>query len=204
MKQHPTGKIPLRAMIRRDWKNPPNIVTSVRLLGSFALPPLTLSQTPEVQWIGFALFIFLAVSDYLDGWMAKKVFGPTDLGKMFDAVVDKVLLFIALFAALLHAIIVGDTFMTAALISAISAFATREIYVARIKILVHRRLDRIDSAIQSSRVAMVIESVAIAAQLIPEVSPEIRTMKLVLLGLAVGASLLSGFDYYWKYREYLR
>ena len=200
MEQQPTEKVPLRVMIRRDWKNPPNIVTAIRLFGSFALPLLILGVTPKAQWMGFALFIILAASDYLDGWMAKSVFGSTDLGKMLDAIVDKVLIFITLLALLLRAFSVGDSTMAAALIGVTALIATREIIVARVKVVAHRELNRIESAIQSGRIAMVVESIALAVQLIPDMSPMVRTVKLFLLGFAVGMSLLSGWDYYRKYR----
>lgn len=197
---HPTGKIPLAAMIRRDWKNPPNLVTAIRFVGSLVLPFFIISTSLVLNWWGFALFVILAASDKLDGWLAKRVYGSTDLGKMLDAIVDKALIFITLMSLLASTWSSGDHAMTLAIIGATVSIGIRETVVARVKVRAQRRSNQIDSAIQSSRITMVLESVALAAQLIPIASPMMYTFKLFLLGLAVGASLLSGRDYYLQYR----
>ena len=100
-----------------------------------------------------------------------------------------------------HYWLAADVTMVTMLISTIIIIAIRETVVARVKIVAHRRLNRVDSAIQSSRITMVVESVAFAVAAIPDVFPGLRTVKMFLLGLAAGASIFSGMDYYWRYRK---
>jgi len=61
------GTIPFGDMVRRDWKNPPNIVTAIRMVGTLGLPPLVLSRSRKLRLAGFILFTLLAATDKLDG-----------------------------------------------------------------------------------------------------------------------------------------
>ena len=71
--------------------NLPNLVTFSRLLGvPFLLYGL---YDPSVQsrWICVAIFVVAAATDWLDGYLARKLNQITDLGKFLDPLVDKLL-----------------------------------------------------------------------------------------------------------------
>ena len=188
--------------LKRDWKNPPNFVTAVRLVGSFFLPVFILGSTATMQWIGFALFVVLAASDKLDGWMAKNIYGSTEFGKIFDAIVDKALIFITLTSLIIRIYREGNNSTAAMLLLAAVVIAIREAFVAVIRFTAQRKLERVDSAIQSGRITMVMTSIALATLLLPSDSPipMLSNIQLALLWLSIGMSLLSGLDYYRKYR----
>ena len=188
--------------LKRDWKNPPNFVTAVRLVGSFFLPVFILGSTATMQWIGFALFVVLAASDKLDGWMAKNIYGSTEFGQIFDAIVDKALIFITLMSLIIRIYREGNNSTATMLLLAAVVIAIRETFVAVIRFTAQRKLERVDSAIQSGRITMVMTSVALATLLLPSDSPipMLSNIQLALLWLSIGMSLLSGLDYYRKYR----
>lgn len=69
----------------------PNWVTLSRLL---VLPVLLYClQTPTAgnRWLSLVLFLVAAMTDWLDGYLARKLNAVTDLGKFLDPLVDKLL-----------------------------------------------------------------------------------------------------------------
>ena len=193
------GALSFSAMVRRDWKNPPNLVTALRMVGAFGLPPLVMGHTQKKKVAGLISFVVLAATDKLDGWMAKNIYGSTDLGKILDPIVDKELIAVTLFSLLADAKRKKDTVMVASLVTATSVIFVREMAVAHLKLKSQQRDQQVESAIQSGRVSMVLQSVAAGALLIPVNSPTVRKVKFSLLAAAVGASLYSWREYHQKY-----
>jgi CDP-diacylglycerol--glycerol-3-phosphate 3-phosphatidyltransferase len=73
--------------------NLPNILTLIRigLTPVIALLPFIDGYWPKL--ICFAIFIFAAVTDIIDGYLARSRNMVTDLGKLLDPIADKLLLF---------------------------------------------------------------------------------------------------------------
>jgi cardiolipin synthase len=70
--------------------NLPNLVSLTRLLLS---PLMLFLEFPQA----IALFILLALTDALDGFLARRLKQETDLGKVLDPLADKTLLLLALY-----------------------------------------------------------------------------------------------------------
>jgi CDP-diacylglycerol--glycerol-3-phosphate 3-phosphatidyltransferase len=74
--------------------NFPNILTSLRILVALIAPFFLINETVWTRIIA-GVFIFLAIlTDWLDGWYARKYNQITNLGKILDPIADKVLIFI--------------------------------------------------------------------------------------------------------------
>lgn len=197
-----TGTVPFWTMVRRDWKNPPNIVTAIRMVGALGLPPLIMNRTRKLRLAAFILFAVLAGTDKLDGWLAKKVYHVTDLGKLLDPLVDKELIAVTLVSLLADAKRRKDHALAFIVAAAFVVIVVREVAVMRIKVKAQQRDHKVESAIQSGRVSMVMQSVALGTLLVPSDSPAVRKGKFVLLAGAVGASLYSWWDYARRYRAH--
>ncbi|MCC6138568.1 MAG: CDP-diacylglycerol--glycerol-3-phosphate 3-phosphatidyltransferase [Bdellovibrionaceae bacterium] len=52
---------------------------------------IMLLQAPYWNWISAALFILASISDWLDGYWARKYKAESDLGRLLDPIADKVL-----------------------------------------------------------------------------------------------------------------
>ncbi|MDF0553341.1 CDP-diacylglycerol--glycerol-3-phosphate 3-phosphatidyltransferase [Kamptonema sp. UHCC 0994] len=78
--------------------NLPNWITFSRLLGvPFLLYGLQ-QPTLQTRWICLGIFIVAAGTDWLDGYLARKLNQITDLGKFLDPLVDKLLVLAPLLA----------------------------------------------------------------------------------------------------------
>ena len=77
-------------------QNLPNRITFMRL----ALVPvfvfLLYQESPALQWVAFAVFLVAAITDYVDGYLARRFGAVSNLGKLLDPLVDKVLILSAL------------------------------------------------------------------------------------------------------------
>jgi len=78
--------------------NLPNWITLSRLLSLPFLLYLLQNPTTETRWISLGIFLVAAATDWLDGYLARKLNQITDLGKFLDPLVDKLLVLAPLLA----------------------------------------------------------------------------------------------------------
>lgn len=78
--------------------NLPTWITFSRLLGVPILLYGLHEPTIESRWICLAVFMAAASTDWLDGYLARKLNQVTDLGKFLDPLVDKLLVLAPLLA----------------------------------------------------------------------------------------------------------
>jgi CDP-diacylglycerol---glycerol-3-phosphate 3-phosphatidyltransferase len=76
--------------------NLPNWITISRLLGLPIVMYCLYSTSLKIRWIGVLVFLVAALTDWLDGYLARKLDLVTDLGKFLDPLVDKLLILIPL------------------------------------------------------------------------------------------------------------
>ena len=76
--------------------NLPNSITLSRLLGLPVVVYCLYSNSLTVRWVGVAVFVIAALTDWLDGYLARKLNLVTELGKFLDPLVDKLLILIPL------------------------------------------------------------------------------------------------------------
>ena len=88
-----------------SWMNLPNLLTLSRIplmlvVIAFLYPPPG-SSLPWLRTSALVIFLFAALTDWLDGWLARKFGQVSEFGKFMDALSDKVLtlgMFISLLA----------------------------------------------------------------------------------------------------------
>jgi CDP-diacylglycerol--glycerol-3-phosphate 3-phosphatidyltransferase len=82
--------------IGQDSINLPNFLTMVRicLIPVFVL--VFLAPTPHRSWVAAVIFTVAAVTDLLDGYIARRTGQVTKLGKLLDPIADKLLVLSAL------------------------------------------------------------------------------------------------------------
>ena len=103
--------------------NIPNALTLSRLVLAFALIPLLVLPYPFFKTLALAVFSVSGVTDYLDGHLARNVYGTTPFGSLMDPVTDKIMVCAAfvtfveldLVAAAVAIIIISREFMVTGL-----------------------------------------------------------------------------------------
>lgn len=78
--------------------NLPTWITVSRLLGVPLLLYLLYQPTDSMRWIALVVFLLAAGTDWLDGYLARRLNQVTDLGKFLDPLVDKLLVLAPLLA----------------------------------------------------------------------------------------------------------
>src|SRR5699024_8376760 len=77
--------------------NIPNLLTVFRVL---AAPCVALVfaffEEPLAGWIAFVLFVAAALTDFVDGWVARRYGQISEIGKMLDPIADKAMVMVAL------------------------------------------------------------------------------------------------------------
>jgi CDP-diacylglycerol--glycerol-3-phosphate 3-phosphatidyltransferase len=76
--------------------NLPNAITAGRILAAPFIAALPFIASPSARLIAFVLYVVAAVTDYLDGKLARDRNLITDLGRLLDPLADKLLLFATL------------------------------------------------------------------------------------------------------------
>lgn len=166
---------------RTATMNLPNAVTLSRLLGLPLLFWVLAAPTPNHRWIALAIFIGVAATDWLDGFLARRLNQVTDFGKVLDPLVDKLLVV----GPLLILIELGQ-------LPAWGVFLilARELFIAGWRV----SQASVSGANLLGKLKTVSQIVAIAFLLAP--LPEMWTLpSLVAFWVSVGLTLLSGVSY---------
>lgn len=71
--------------------NLPNLITMARLVLTAIFVAAASFDNLPAHWIAFIAFVIAAISDFLDGYLARKMNLVTSLGKLLDPLADKVL-----------------------------------------------------------------------------------------------------------------
>ena len=101
-----------------------NFITMSRIvLGAIIFVLLTRT---ELYWYAFILFFIASITDYFDGYLARKYNLVSQLGEILDPIADKILIVFLLFAIAVN--------LTSYYIGFLSAFIiTREIWVGALR-----------------------------------------------------------------------
>ena len=77
--------------------NLPNILTVLRLLAApFVAFAFVVFSSPTADYLAFVLFVGAAITDFFDGYLARRWNQTSNFGRMLDPIADKVMVVIAL------------------------------------------------------------------------------------------------------------
>jgi CDP-diacylglycerol---glycerol-3-phosphate 3-phosphatidyltransferase len=166
------------------WFNWPNGLTFLRAL----LVPVILwllvqdGDGDQLRWWAFGIFVFAALTDSVDGWVARRFTGVTRWGQLADPIADKLLII----GSLTSLAYVGELPWWAVVV-----IVVREIAVTLLRVQLVRRMGLVMPASWWGKFKTVSQVIAVGAYLWPTVSPTLRE---VLLNMAVALTVWSGID----------
>lgn len=109
--------------------NIPNLLTMFRLIAAPAVGLVYVYMpSPYADWVALALFITAALTDYLDGYLARKWKQITNLGRMLDPIADKAMVLIALLVIAVRSPYVGLDLLTPIIL-----ITFREVFVSGLR-----------------------------------------------------------------------
>ena len=190
--------------------NLPNRLTVLRLIMVpvfIAVMVLPDSVVPALVTgiIGAFLFITAAVTDMLDGKIARKYGLITDFGKLMDPLADKMMVFGAMLGILLYCADLRYMFVWAALI-----VMAREMAVTSLRLLTASEGGEVIAAAWLGKVKTVTQIVCILCVLLePVILPfplfaEGHLLSYVTMAAMTFMTLWSGIEYFRSYAKYLR
>ena len=184
---------PTVARPRSQILNLPNVLTWARIAAVPALVAGLLMVEGEAgRWLAFWLFVAAAVTDWLDGYLARAWEQQSTLGRMLDPIADKLIVGAALLMLVHDSTIHGWDIWAAIIILCreILVSGLRE-FLASLNVQVHvTQLAKWKTGVQ-----MVALAVLLAGPAGDTVIPGTTTAGLALLWLAAVLTLWTGYDY---------
>lgn len=108
--------------------NVPNILTVIRLLAAPALAVMFLYFTrPLADWFALILFVLAALTDFVDGYLARAWKQESKFGAMLDPIADKAMVLIALL------VIIGFSGVKAWILLPATMIFFREVFVSGLR-----------------------------------------------------------------------
>ena len=177
----------------RFW-NLPNTITVVRTAAVPILLLLPLFPNRTGSQIIAWCFIVAAVSDLLDGWLARRCQMVTRIGKLLDPLADKLIVTAALVVMLaMGRIPLWATWMVVVIVG-------RELAVTGLRGIASAD-GHVMAAAPAGKAKALVQNFAVGALLFHETTSGLpaHSLAMAILGVATALTLLSGYAYFASY-----
>lgn len=174
------------AALLRAGLNVPNALTLSRILIVPLLVVVLLTQIEGREFIGLGLFLVASLTDFLDGFLARRRKEVTALGKLLDPAADKILTSAAFIS------LVGLGLAPAWMVVVVIA---REFAVSSLRSLAAAQ-DVVLAASFAGKVKTVTQIVAISLLIISDQLGSFDLLAPLSLWVALAATLYSGIEYF--------
>lgn len=210
--QHLVAFSPSILHIRRV--NLPNAITLSRLVLTAAFVIFVAWESTWGHVTALILFVIAAASDFVDGWLARKMNLVTPLGKLLDPLADKILVcaaFVFLTAkgicpVWITALIIGREFLVTGL---------RQIAIEAGQVLAADNLGKWKTTFQLTY--LIAGLIWLTFETMPSVPSSLKFFQTlttpwgdhawlmpITLGIAVALTVISGWNYLWSSRYLLK
>ncbi len=173
--------------------NLPNILTYGRIVAVPIVAGLLLWGGNSARWAALAIYVLAAISDFFDGYLARKWKQQSSLGRMLDPIADKVLVAVVLLVLCADGILQGGHIWAAIII------LSREVLVSGLR----EYLGELQVSVPVTKIAkwktavqMIAIGFLIAGPAGDTVVPYTTQMGIGMLWVAAALTLYTGYDYF--------
>ncbi len=171
----------------------PNMLTYGRIVAVPILAGLLLYGGKTALWLAVVIYIAAAISDFFDGYLARRWQQQSALGRMLDPIADKVLVSVVLLVLATDGVLSGGHIWAAIIITA------REVLVSGLReFLMELRVSVPVTQIAKWKTTAQLLAVGflIAGPAGDALVPGVTVAGLLLLWVAAGLTLYTGYDYF--------
>ena len=169
-------------------------ITLVRML--LIVPIIYLANVSEVH-LAFFLFIIAGLTDYIDGYVARKTETTTSLGALLDLLADKLLVCLVL---------IWCVFLSNSVILIITPIIiiSRELIISSIRqFLVEKTGENPIKVTYVAKSKTTIQMIAISFLILsPEMGLWFNNITILLIWIAALISIYTLYNYFYSYRKY--
>jgi len=176
-------------------RNLPNALTVGRILLVPILVTVLFTKMPGKEWLGLGLFLAAALTDFLDGYLARRWKVITPLGQLLDPAADKILIASAFISLVEINPRVTPAWMVALILSREFAVDALRNVAASQGVVV--------AAGWSGKVKTVVQVIAVSLLIVHNQLGEFRHLAPLSLWVAVAITVLSGVEYFVRHRGHL-
>jgi cardiolipin synthase (CMP-forming) len=178
--------------VSKVW-NVPNLLTYGRIIAVPIVATLLMWGDNRSRWIALAIFIVAAITDFLDGYLARKWQQQSALGRMLDPIADKVLVSVVLLVLASNEILNGGHLWAAIIILA------REVLVSGLR----EFLGELRVSVPVTKIAkwkttaqLLAIGFLIAGPAGDKIIPHTSQVGFAFLWVAAALTLYTGYDYF--------
>ncbi|MBL1241194.1 MAG: CDP-diacylglycerol--glycerol-3-phosphate 3-phosphatidyltransferase [OCS116 cluster bacterium] len=174
--------------------NIPNLLTMFRIVAVAAIVVCFYFEGDTWRWIALGIYVVAGITDFLDGYIARKWDMQSDLGRMLDPIADKLLISIVILMLTAYGAIGLDNF---SIIPAV-VILSREILMSGLReYLAQLHVNMPVSYLAKWKTTVQILSLGflLAGDAGDRVLPYNTEIGLTLLWVAAGLTVYTGYDY---------
>jgi len=186
-------------------KNLPNILTVGRLFLTVAFIYCLLHAGMAAMVMAIALFVIASLTDFYDGYLAKKYNLISDFGKIMDPIADKFLVLAAFFIFERMRIIAPWIFL-AIFLREVTVTGSRLAAVRKGRVLAAEQAGKYKTSLQLLAIFVILvfltlEVSAVGAGWSADTRDAWRHVIDMLMLLTVALTVISGISYFWNNRK---
>ena len=171
----------------------PNILTYIRILAVPLLAGCFYLEGDSAKWLAVAIFMFAAITDFFDGYLARAWDQQSSLGRMLDPIADKLLVSVVLLMLVFDGTIASWNVWAAVIILCreILVSGLRE-FLAELRVTVHvTQLAKLKTTGQMLALGFLLAGTAG-----DKIFPFTSQLGIVLLWIAAILTIYTGYDYF--------
>jgi cardiolipin synthase (CMP-forming) len=187
-----TSARPRKTRFKEIW-NLPNVLTYGRIAAVPVVAGLLMYGGDTARWVALAIYVVAAITDFLDGYLARKWQQQSSLGVMLDPIADKVLVSVVLLVLSADGILFGGHIWAAIIILAREVLVSglRE-YLGELRVSVPvTQIAKWKTTVQLLAIGFLIAGPA-GDRLIPYTTET----GIAFLWIAAALTLYTGYDYF--------